>query len=55
MKTSNLKFTTNVVLYIFIIFSLIVISKNTIRNIKNLYSSERLIITPMTCFADLIY
>lgn len=55
MKTSILKQTLNITLYCAIIFSTIIIAKNTIKNIKQLYGNEKHINTAMTCFADLIY
>lgn len=55
MKTSILKQTINIILSSAIIFSTIIITKSTIKNIKQLYGAEKITNTPMTCFTDLLY
>lgn len=55
METTTLKKSIHVITSCALIFITIIITKNTIKNIKHLYSSEKTANTVMTCFADLIY
>ena len=55
MKTSILKKAIQITLFFVVILATLIITKNNIKNVKQLYSSEKQTKTAMTCFADLIY
>ncbi len=55
MKTTILKKTIQITLFCMMLIVTVIITKNTAKNIKHLYSSEKSSNTAMTCFTDLIY
>lgn len=55
MKTIALKKTIHITLFCVALLASVIITKNTIKNIKQLYGSEKTSNTAMTCFTDLIY
>lgn len=55
MKTTALKKAIHITLFCIMLIATIIITKNTVRNVKNLYGQEKATNTAMTCFADLIY
>lgn len=55
MKTNQLKKAIQLTLFWIAMMTTIIITKSTIKNIKNLYGSEKATNTVMTCFTDLIY
>ena len=55
MKTLNFKNTIRLITFCIMLISIIIITKNTIKNIKHLYGSEKNTNTALTCFTDLVY
>lgn len=55
MKTTSLKKAIHITLFCTMLIATIIITKSTIKNIKQLYGSEKSTNNAMTCFADLIY
>lgn len=55
MKTISLKKAMHITLFCMVVLASVIITKNAIRNIKNLYGQEKATNTAMTCFTDLIY
>ena len=55
MKKINLKQSIHLLLVCLALIATIIITKNTVRNIKQLYGFEKSNHTAMTCFSDLIY
>lgn len=55
MKTTSLKKAIHITLFCTMLIATIIITKNTIKNIKQLYGSEKASNTATTCFTDLIY
>lgn len=55
MKTTSLKKAIHITLFCTMLIATVIIAKNTIKNIKQLYGSEKSSNTAMTCFTDLIY
>ncbi len=55
MKTTTLKKAIHISLFCMMLITTIIITKNTVKNIKQLYGSEKSTNTAMTCFTDLIY
>lgn len=55
MKTINLKQSVHLVVVCLALIATIIITKNTVRNVKNLYGEEKVTNNAMACFTDLIY
>ena len=55
MKTTILKKAIHISLFCTMLIATIIITKNTVKNIKHLYGSEKTTNSAMTCFTDLIY
>ena len=55
MKKINVKRAMHIVLFSVAFAAALIITKSTVKNIKQLYGSEKKSNTAMTCFSDLIY
>ena len=55
MKTTTLKNAMHITLFCVMLIATIIITINTVKNIKQLYGREKLTNNAMTCFTDLIY
>lgn len=54
MKTIKLKQSIHIILFCTLVLITVIITKNTIKNIKYLYSSETRTTNAASCFFDLI-
>lgn len=54
MKTTTLKKAIHISLFCSMLIATVIITKNTVKNIKQLYGSEKANYTAMSCFTDLI-
>ncbi len=55
MKTTTLKKAIHISLFCTMLIATVIITKSTVKNIKQLYGSEKANYTAMTCFTELIY
>lgn len=55
MKTKTLKKGIHMTLFCVLVIVIVIITKNTVRNVKNLYGQEKVTNNAMACFTDLIY
>jgi hypothetical protein len=54
MKTKTLKNAIHISLFCSMLIATVIITKSTVKNIKQLYGSEKANYTAMSCFTDLI-
>jgi hypothetical protein len=55
MKTTTLKKAIHITLFCLMLIATVIITKSTVKNIKQLYGFEKANYTAMSCFTDLIY
>ena len=54
MKTTTLKKAIHISLFCSMLIATVIITKSTVKNIKQLYGSEKANYSAMSCFSDLI-
>ena len=55
MKTTTLKKAIHITLFCLMLMATLIVTKSAVKNIKQLYGSEKANYTAMSCFTDLIY